>query len=89
MRTIKFNMGYHKRTIEKGVYGHSSKILEEVFELIDAEEQNLRIMALVELSDIVGSIAGYIETHYPDIKMSDLFEMAEATQSAFKDGDRS
>ncbi len=81
-------MSYHLKEIPKGVYGESSKILEEVLELQDAEAQDAKIMALAELSDILGAIDGYIERHYPDISMDDLYIMAVLTARAFKSGHR-
>lgn len=81
-------MGYHKEKIAKGLYGESSKILEEVFELIDAEEQNAKIMALNELSDIIGAVRGYLIQHHPQYTLDDLIKMADLTTSAFLDGDR-
>jgi len=82
-------MGYHKAKIVKGKYGESSKIKEEIEELQDAERQSNRIMALVELSDIVGAIQGYLERQHPSITMQDLIIMSNATRSAFMDGTRS
>lgn len=82
-------MGYHKTKITKGKYGESSKIKEEIEELQDAERQNNKIMALVELSDIVGAIHGYLQRQYPNITMQDLVIMSNATRSAFMDGTRS
>lgn len=81
-------MAYHTRKINKGVYGESSKIQEEVEELQDAELQNNKIMTLVELSDIICAINGYLRVQYPFIKLEDLIKMAEATHSAFVDGTR-
>jgi hypothetical protein len=81
-------MGYHTREIKKGEYGKSSKILEEIEELIDSESQQNKIMTLVELSDIVGAIEGYLESNYPGFAMKDLVVMARSTKSAFEDGSR-
>lgn len=80
--------GYHLREFDRGVYGESSKILEEVLELQDAEEQNARIMGLHELSDILGAIYGYLRKHYPDMKFEDLITMANITRRAFESGHR-
>ena len=80
-------MGYHKRKIERGEFGKTSKIREELDELEDALEQNNRIMAMVELSDLYGAIqavANNIGTN-----MTELQIMSEATERAFKDGTRS
>ena len=80
--------GYHIREIPKGTVGDSSKILEEVLELRDAEEQNATIMVLVELSDVVGAIELYLEHRHPAISIDDLLVMSHITQRAFKNGKR-
>jgi hypothetical protein len=79
-------MGYHTRKIEKGVVGEASKIREEFEEFMDAVKQNNRVMELVELSDMVGAIELYIKRY--DMDIHDLLIMSEATQSAFREGDR-
>jgi ornithine carbamoyltransferase len=84
----KDNIGYHTIHIPKGVYGDSSKILEEVNELIDAENQGANIMALNELSDIIGAINGYLEKNHPTITLNDLITMSEITKRAFVSGHR-
>lgn len=81
-------MGFHINPIEKGILGTSSKILEEVQELIDAENQNLKILALWELSDIIGAIQLYLEERYPTITIYDLIKMAEKNSDMFKEGVR-
>lgn len=81
-------MGYHKRNIIKGVIGKSSKIQEELDELYDAEEQQCKILALCELSDLVGAIQSYLEHNHPDTTLSDLIQMSDLTKQAFKDGSR-
>ncbi len=80
--------GYHLSEIPKGVLGESSKLLEEVLELQDAEAQHASIMALVELSDLVGSIQLYLERHHPSSSMDDLLIMAQITRRAFENGRR-
>jgi phosphoribosyl-ATP pyrophosphohydrolase len=82
-------MGYHLSHIPKGVYGHLSKIEEEVAELKDAAAQNNRVMIAVELADLVGAIEGYLErTFGSKINLSDLVKMSEATRRAWRAGDR-
>lgn len=81
-------MGYHKRKIKKGVYGDVSKIQEEIEELLDAIEQSNRIMALVEMSDLVAAMQGFLDKNFPGFNIEDLIVMAKATDSAFKDGTR-
>lgn len=80
--------GYHLRKIEKGTLGESSKILEEIQELMDAESQRVKIMQLVELSDIYGSLSAYLKKHFPDIDMKDLEDMHKVTKRAFENGHR-
>ena len=81
-------MGYHLKKIKKGQIGESSKILEEVLELIDSENQKCKIMNLVELSDIYGALELYLHKNFQGIKMEDLKMMSDITQRAFKSGAR-
>lgn len=81
-------MAYHLNEIPKGELGEISKIIEEIEELRDAEEQGCKIMALVELSDVYGAIEFYLNKHYPGIIMEDLKEMHEITKRAFESGRR-
>ncbi|USN96693.1 MAG: hypothetical protein H6797_00620 [Candidatus Nomurabacteria bacterium] len=74
--------------IPKGVIGESSKLLEEVLELQDAERQDAKIMALVELSDLIGAIALYLEKHHPSNSIEDLITMSRITRRAFENGRR-
>lgn len=53
------NPGYHINIIEKGVLGEFSKIKEEYLECMDAFEQFCVIMALVEMSDLLGAMRWY------------------------------
>jgi hypothetical protein len=81
--------GYHLAEIPRGQYGKVSKIKEEVFELEDAVNQNNKVMALVELSDIILSIEGYLEQEYGNkVTLQDLLIMAKATRRAFDAGHR-
>lgn len=80
--------GYHLNEIEKGVLGESSKLMEEVLELIDAEKQGCKVMALVELSDLLGAIESYLEKHHPDFSLDDLKKMSDITKRAFRSGAR-
>ncbi len=80
--------GYHINEIPKGVLGESSKILEEVLEVQDAEKQGARIMVLLELSDLLGAVMCYLERNYPDMKMDDLYIMNNITTRAFRSGQR-
>jgi hypothetical protein len=80
--------GYHSTEIPKGTVGQSSKILEEVLELLDAEKQNNRIMALCELSDIYGAMQQYLNANYKELSMAEVARMSSATTGAFKNGKR-
>lgn len=80
--------GYHIQRIPKGLYGYASKILEEAHELDDAVNQGCKVMQLVELSDIIGAIQGFLETSHKGITMDDLITMAKITRRAFENGER-
>lgn len=80
--------GYHLKQIDKGVLGEASKVREEVEEFIDAVEQGVSIMALVELSDLIGAVSAFLEKHHPEIKIQDLVAMSDVTSRAFKNGRR-
>lgn len=83
------HVGYHVTKIEKGTLGTSSKILEEVNELIDAEFQECKLMALLELADVVGAIEAYLAQQAPSFGIDDLLKMSALTKRAFKNGFRS
>lgn len=80
-------MSYHLRKIEKGIFGHASKIKEEFEEFQDAYDQGNPILELVELSDLIGAIEAYAKSHY-DIDLDDLVKMKDATNRAFDSGHR-
>lgn len=80
-------MGYHKNKIPKGSYGNFSKIEEEFLELKDANEQEDKILELVELSDLIGAIEGYIGYKY-DLELADLIKFSNKTKESFNEGKR-
>ena len=80
--------GYHKRPIPKGELGELSKVAEELAEARDAEEQGVKIMLLLELSDLVGALQLYLEKHHEGITLDDLVKMSDVTQRAFQNGHR-
>lgn len=81
--------GYHLSSIPKGVLGEWSKVAEEFAECIDAINQKNKVMALVEISDLLGAIDAYVRKQHKDtITLSDVLKMTEATQRAFLNGDR-
>jgi hypothetical protein len=81
-------MGYHINPIKKGVLGESSKIQEELDELIDAEQQKSKVMQAVELSDLIGAIELYAEKQL-GLTLEDLIIFKDITKRAFQDGTRS
>jgi hypothetical protein len=80
--------GYHKAKIPRGELGEFSKIKEEVLELEDALDQDNKIMALVELSDLYGAIKLYLKKHHKGVKIKDLKTMNDATARSFMMGHR-
>lgn len=81
-------MGYHVTEIPKGTVGETSKIDEELAEFHDALLQDNQIMAVLELSDLLGAIEAWLEKHHPSISLKDLITMKAATRRAFQDGSR-
>lgn len=81
-------IGYHIDNIMPGTYGEINKIEEEINELKDAKSQGCKIMELVELSDVIGAIDGYLRKYHPGILMSDLISMSNITRRAFLSGER-
>ena len=81
-------MGYHLSKINRGNYGEFSKIKEETEELEDSIKQNNKIMQLVELSDLIGAIEGFLNNNFAGIYLEDLIIMKDATKKSFKDGTR-
>jgi len=80
-------MGYHKREIViQGTYGEVSKIEEELDELKESLEQDNKILALCELSDLYGAMEAVAEKL--GVNMEDLKKMSAATKRAFQCGDR-
>lgn len=78
--------GYHKKDIQKGVLGEFSKIREEFEELADALEQGNKVLAICELTDLIGAIKFYAKKH--NITLKDLNIFSESTENAFKSGKR-
>lgn len=64
--------GYHLTKIEKGTLGDFSKVIEEFMEFEDACAQDCHIMALVELSDLVGSLKHYFKKNGQQNKWDDF-----------------
>lgn len=83
---MKKTHGYHSREIAKGVLGQKSKIREEFEEFEDALEQENPVMALVELSDLIGAVEAYALTY--GVSLENLITMKDATARAFASGKR-
>lgn len=79
-------MGYHTVKIAKGELGKSSKIQEELDELLDAEKQGVKILISCELADLYGALRAVAETH--GLTMKDLEQMIDLTAAAFREGER-
>lgn len=80
--------GYHLSEIPRGVFGEPSKIFEEVDEFDDALKQGASLMALIELSDLIGAIRGFLAEYHPSITLDDLVVMSDITGRAFEAGHR-
>jgi hypothetical protein len=80
--------GYHKKDIPHEEFGSAEKIYEELLEFKDSLNQGIKIMSLLELSDIIGAIEGYTEKNFPEMSLDDLLEMKEATRRSFGSGKR-
>ena len=80
--------GYHVANITRGVFGEDTKIFEEVDEFADALDQGVSLMALVDLSDLIGAIQGWLAKYHPSISLDDLIAMSAVTQRAFESGAR-
>ena len=81
--------GYHLTKIPKAGYGTAEKIQEECLEFMDAVAQSSKVMQLVELSDMIGAIEGYLEREFSGLSLEDLKTFSDITKRAFKSGRRS
>lgn len=80
------NIGYHLENIPKAKFGTFEKIVEEFLELKDAHAQKVVVMELVELSDLLGAIDGYVSKY--NLTLSDLIAMKDVTKRVFENGHR-
>lgn len=69
------NYGYHILSIKKGIPGKASKIVEEAFEFLDAENQRCKVMCLIELSDLLGALRLFLEKK--NLSFSDLKPLSQ------------
>lgn len=68
-------MGYHLKEIRKGVYGELSKVREEMDEMMDAVEQQSKILILIELCDYYGALEEYCKIN--NIEMKSIYSVFE------------
>lgn len=80
--------GYHLVAIPRGQLGELSKIREELDELEDAMAQGSRVMAAVELSDLMGAVEAFMVRHLPGLTIQDLLTFSAITKRAFENGRR-
>lgn len=79
-------IGYHVVEIQKGILGEISKIQEELDELSDAMNQDCKVMALIELADMLGAMDAFLKTHFSGFNINDLIKMSNITKRAFENG---
>ncbi len=83
-----YKPGYHLDPIPKTRdLGSVDKIIEEYQEFIDAVKQRTHIMALVELSDLIGAIDLYTKANF-NLSIEDLKTFNNITHRAFVNGRR-
>jgi len=80
--------GYHLAKIPRGELGEISKIQEELLELQNAMAQGSRIMAVVELADLIGAVRAFMSRHLPGLTLEDLDRFSNITKRAFENGHR-
>jgi hypothetical protein len=85
--SVSEKIGYHKAKIEKGTLGEITKIMEEYEELLDAHDQGIAVMEVVELTDLLGAIEAYSMNRWK-LDLDALIKMTRATQRAFRSGAR-
>lgn len=73
---------FHVHPIRSGVYGELSKVQEELDEAVDAETRGQEILLLIELSDIIGAVAGVAERHGHTLES--LIQFSELRRSVFR-----
>jgi phosphoribosyl-ATP pyrophosphohydrolase len=81
--------GYHIDIIPKEPIGTAEKVMEEALELVDACKQANPVMALVEMSDLLGAVQLLLESKFGGaLSVSDLITMAKTTRRAFESNRR-
>ncbi len=66
--------GYHINEIPLGVVGDFSKVVEEFLEFEDSLEQSAAVMALIELSDLLGAIQEFFSKNKKQSIFNELIE---------------
>jgi hypothetical protein len=82
--------GYHLKIIPKGKLGEFSKIEEEFLEFLEALEQDSFVMALVELSDLIGACYYFLRKEGMDSNwqyIHDILMKQELDSDKFKNLD--
>ncbi len=82
------NIGYHLANIVKQPAGSAGKIREEIEEFEDALVQGCRLMAVQELSDVIGAIRLWLESEGIGLTLDDLVIMSNITRRVFENGVR-
>lgn len=83
-----YNSGSSNTTVSavgtgvRGVLGNTSKIQEELEELKEAEKLQDPVIQLVELRDIIGACALYLEQRYPKVDFINLCKSALSMNKA-------
>lgn len=77
-------MAYHKVEIKRGIIGEFSKIQEEFDELLDAIEQEDKVLQICELTDLIGAIECFSESKF-NLSLEDLIKFSNKTKIAFKE----
>jgi phosphoribosyl-ATP pyrophosphohydrolase len=79
---------FHKKDIPKGTYGELSKIMEELHEAMDAEEQGQELMLIIELSDMLGAIKGVADRYGVSLEQLDKFATLRSEVAKREESDR-
>lgn len=73
---------FHVMPVRQGTYGELSKIQEELDEALDAETRGQKLLLMIELSDIIGAVAGVAERH--GYSLDDLIQFSELRRNVFR-----
>ena len=73
---------FHVMPVRRGTYGELSKVQEELDEALDAETRGQKLLLMIELSDIIGAVAGVAERH--GYSLDDLIQFSELRRNVFR-----